>query len=268
MVPRRALKPGIFRTRARTSGLAEPLIDEWETNVHTNPLRLLERGTADAAAAPTTRDEAPRSRRAKFSDNESDLALLAKITHGDRDALREIYNVYYHPLRRFIDRITGQLDLAEEAINDVMLVVWSNASRFAQRSLVSTWIMGIAYRKTLKHLASRRRWTDRFAPIDFDAWMEHSGPAVEPSDQGDLRDLLDQGLKHLSPEQRAVLELTYFYGCSYEEIAVVAGCPVNTVKTRMFHARAKLRKILPQIGKDPKRAVAGVSVSGPAADIQ
>jgi RNA polymerase sigma-70 factor, ECF subfamily len=230
--------------------------------VNTDPLTLLERGTADAATAPATRDEAPgaqphpvgipqpRSGHARFSDNESDLALLAKISHGDRDALREMYNVYCHPLRRFIYRVTRQLDLAEEGINDVMLVVWSNASRFAHRSSVSTWIMGIAYRKALKLLARRRRWTDRFAPIDFDAWIEHSSPSVEPSEHGDLRDLLDQGLTRLSPEHRAVVELTYFYGCSYEEIAVIAGCPVNTVKTRMFHARAKLRKVLPQIGND------------------
>ena len=47
------------------------------------------------------------------------------------------------------------------------------------------------------------------------------------------------------------MELTYFYGCSYDEIALIAECPVNTVKTRMFHARAKLRKLLPALGKDP-----------------
>ena len=196
----------------------------------------------------------PRSGRARFSDNESDLALLAKISHGDRDALREMYNVYYHPLRRFIYRVTGQVDIADEGINDAMLVVWSNASRFEHRSSVSTWIMGIAYRKALKLLARKRRWTDRFAAIDFDAWIEHSSPAVEQSDHGDLRDLLDEGLKQLSPDHRAVVELTYFYGCSYEEIAVITGCPVNTVKTRMFYARAKLRKVLPQIGADSPSA--------------
>jgi RNA polymerase sigma-70 factor (ECF subfamily) len=54
----------------------------------------------------------------------------------------------------------------------------------------------------------------------------------------------------LSAEHRAVIELAYFYGCSYEEIAAIAACPVNTVKTRMFHARAKLKKLLPLLGKD------------------
>jgi RNA polymerase sigma-70 factor (ECF subfamily) len=197
-------------------------------------------------------DESLRTRpgRAKFSDDVSDLALIARITHGDRDALREIYTVYYHPLLRFIYRVTGQLELAQEGINDVMLVVWRNSDTFGHRSSVSTWIMGIAYRKALKLLERSRRWSDRFVTADFDEWIERSDAHAEPSDDGDLRDLLDHGLKHLSPEHRAVVELTYFYGCSYEEIAVIAGCPVNTVKTRMFHARAKLRKVLPVIGKD------------------
>ena len=62
--------------------------------------------------------------------------------------------------------------------------------------------------------------------------------------------LRPHALRHLSAEHRAVVELTYFYGCSYEEIAAIAACPVNTVKTRMFHARAKLKKLLPTLGKD------------------
>jgi RNA polymerase sigma factor (sigma-70 family) len=66
----------------------------------------------------------------------------------------------------------------------------------------------------------------------------------------EMQALLDEALRHLSAEHRAVVELTYFYGCSYEEIAAIAACPVNTVKTRMFHARAKLKKLLPALGKD------------------
>jgi RNA polymerase sigma-70 factor (ECF subfamily) len=81
-------------------------------------------------------------------------------------------------------------------------------------------------------------------------FIERSEVLAEQSDDGDLRDLLDEALRHLSAEHRAVVELTYFYGCSYEEIAAIAACPVNTVKTRMFHARAKLKKLLPLLGRD------------------
>lgn len=189
-------------------------------------------------------------RRARFSDDAADLALLERIAKGDRDALRELYGTYYHPLLRFIYRITGRLELAQEGVNDVMLVVWRNGRSFGGRSSVSTWIMGIAYRKALKLLAASRRWTDRIAGAPFEEVVERFDAPAEQSDDGDLRDLLDAALRHLSAEHRAVVELTYFYGCSYEEIAAIAACPVNTIKTRMFHARAKLKKLLPVLGKD------------------
>jgi RNA polymerase sigma-70 factor (ECF subfamily) len=196
--------------------------------------------------------ELKRPIRARFSDDSADLALLERVANGDREALRDLYGTYYHPLLRFIYRITGRLDLAQEGVNDVMLVVWRSGSSFGRRSTVSTWIMGIAYRKALKLLAASRRWTSRIASDSIEDLVERSPLGAEHSDDDDdLRDLLDEALRHLSAEHRAVVELTYFYGCSYEEIAVIAACPVNTVKTRMFHARAKLKTLLPALGKGP-----------------
>ena len=178
--------------------------------------------------------------RARIFDDSVDVALLARIAEGDRNALRQLYGTYYHPLLRFICRITGRLDLAQEGVNDVMLVVWRSARAFGGRSTVSTW----------KLLAASKRWTSRIAGVPFDELIERSDARAEPSEDGELRDLLDAALRHLSAEHRAVVELTYFYGCSYEEIAAIAACPVNTVKTRMFHARAKLKQLLPALGKD------------------
>jgi RNA polymerase sigma-70 factor (ECF subfamily) len=195
--------------------------------------------------------ELKRPTRARFSEDSADLVLLERVANGDREALRDLYGTYYHPLLRFIYRITGRLDLAQEGVNDVMLVVWRSSHSFGRRSTVSTWIMGIAYRKALKLLAASRRWTSRLASDAVEDLVERSPLGAEHSDDDDLRDLLDEALRHLSAEHRAVVELTYFYGCSYEEIAVIAACPVNTVKTRMFHARAKLKTLLPALGKGP-----------------
>jgi len=64
----------------------------------------------------------------------------------------------------------------------------------------------------------------------------------------ELAGVLGRALHELSPEQRAVVELTYFYGRSYQEISEIVGCPVNTVKTRMFHARRRLKELLPGLG--------------------
>ncbi len=195
-----------------------------------------------------------RPTRARFSDDASDVLLLKRIVHGDRDALRALYSTYYHPLLRFLYRMTGQLDLAREAINGVMQVVWTNAGSFGGRSSVATWVMGIAYRNGLKALDSSRPWTKRFASRDFDEPIEGGEITTGLASEVDLQDVLDRALTRLSPEHRAVVELSYFYGCSCDEIAVIAGCPVDTVKTRMFHARAQLGKLLPALGKDGQLA--------------
>lgn len=187
--------------------------------------------------------------RAPFADDGDDAALLTRIVAGDRDAFRDLYTLYYQPMLRFIYRLTGRLDLAQEGVNDVMLVVWRNGRAFGGKSKVATWIMGIAYHRALKLAERERRWWGRHSSVDFDDWIERLDGTEELTGQAELRNLIDQGLRRLSAEHRAVVELTYFHGCSYEEIAAIVNCPVNTVKTRMFHARARLKKLLPELGK-------------------
>lgn len=182
---------------------------------------------------------------ASRSSDDADRDLLARIAAGDREAFRRFYQKHYRALQRFIWRITGRVDSAQEAVNDVMLVVWQSSGTFAGRSKVSTWLMGIAYRKALRLVDARRRWTERFKSLDPTEWNELSAAAEEPTHSRDLEDWLEHGMRQLSAKQRAVVELTYFHGYSYEEIAAITQCPTNTVKTRMFHARAKLKRILP-----------------------
>jgi RNA polymerase sigma-70 factor (ECF subfamily) len=194
----------------------------------------------------------PALHRTGLADDARDRELLEAVRSGNRTAFQELYVKYYHLLLRFIYRITGQLEAAQEGVNDVMLVVWKSAASFEGKSRVSTWILGVAYRKALKLRQGARRWTDRFKAADVES-VELSVPASELTDRTelrDLRDLLDHGMRCLPAKQRAVVELTYFYGYSYEEIAAIVDCPVNTVKTRMFHARARLKNLLPTLGKD------------------
>ena len=183
------------------------------------------------------------------SRNEADLLLLERIGQGDRVALRELHDAYYYPVLRFMQRITRSLELAQEGVNDVMLTVWRNGTSFGRRSSVSTWIMGIAYHKALKALASRQRWSSRFG-FHIDDFEDRSEVVVDEDEQRDLRETLHKALEALSPAQRAVVELTYYGGYSYDEIAAIMECSVNTVKTRMFYARAKLRKALPALAND------------------
>ena len=130
----------------------------------------------------------------------------------------------------------------------MLFVVWKDAGRFAGRSKVSTWIFGIAYRKALKTIEKSRRNKEYQAglhqPLDDARQQSIDGLENDVVNAG----WVESGLAQLPAEQRLVMELTFFLGLSYPEIALIADCPVNTVKTRMFHARQKLRNILPRTG--------------------
>ncbi|MGE5337465.1 MAG: RNA polymerase sigma factor [Gemmatimonadota bacterium] len=164
--------------------------------------------------------------------------LLQRIAARDRGALEELYTQYHRRLARFLTRLTFRYELAEEIINDTLWIVWQQAGDFRGASRVSTWIMGIAYRRalaTLRHVSVRPGVSA----------VDEPEQAEDPATEIEQRDLLNRALATLPLEQRLVLELTYYLGHSCEEIAAMTECPVNTVKTRMFHARRKLRQLLP-----------------------
>jgi RNA polymerase sigma-70 factor (ECF subfamily) len=168
--------------------------------------------------------------------------LISRIAAGDRRALEELYSLYHRRMARFLVRLTHRYELAEEIINDTFWVVWTKARDFRGDSQPSTWIFGIAYRKARNAFRSAAR---QAAETSLEA---ASLPAVsEPFGTEELRDWLEQALAQLPPEQRLAVQLCYELGHSCEEIAAITGAPVNTVKTRLFHARGKLQKLLPRL---------------------
>jgi RNA polymerase sigma-70 factor (ECF subfamily) len=138
--------------------------------------------------------------------------------------------------------MTRRPGMVEELLNDTMMVVWRRADSFNGRCKVSTWVFAIAYRKALKAL---HQVDDA---VEEDERDERAAPAVDEPEQQigqrQLHDVLMRALQGLSAEHRAVVDLTYFHGMGYREIAEVVDCPVDTVKTRMFHARRRLRLLL------------------------
>lgn len=173
--------------------------------------------------------------------------LIERVARRDRRAFEELYNLYHRRLGRFLTRLTRRYDLAEEIINDTFWVVWQNARDFRGDSQPSTWILGIAYRKARNAFrsAARTRARQNLEPPSFPLTSE------EPARSEELRDWLGAALGELPVEQRLAVELCYELGHSCEEIAAIMKCPVNTVKTRLFHARAKLQRRLPELSGAP-----------------
>jgi RNA polymerase sigma-70 factor (ECF subfamily) len=161
---------------------------------------------------------------------------MSRVALGDVAAFDALFRRYAPRIVRFLGRTTRGAHLIDEIVNDTMFVVWRKARTFNRCSKVSTWILGIASRRRLKTI---ERVDDRTGAVDVD---ELAGPADwGPEGQfirQDLRRRLRDAIDALPAEQRRVVMLTYFDGRTYAEIAEIVGCPVNTVKTRMFRAPA------------------------------
>jgi RNA polymerase sigma-70 factor (ECF subfamily) len=178
-----------------------------------------------------------------------EVRLIGLIAKGDLQAFETLYRGYFPRLTRFLDRMTRSAHLIEEVVNDTMLVVWQKAQTFDHTSKVSTWVFAIAYRKALKAIGA---FDD---PVDADC-DDYTGQSENEPEQEfgrqQMQGLMMQALDALPAEQRHVVNLAYYHGMDYGEIAEIMECPVNTVKTRMFHARRRMKTILsPQLGERP-----------------
>ena len=189
--------------------------------------------------------------------DDDDLALLARVADGDRDAFEILYRRYHRRMLAYLLRVLGgRVEEAEEALDDTFYAAWRGARTFRGGSRVSSWLFGIAYRKGLKTLERHRR--RREVPAEEGA-AEPSAPDSPRRDleRQELARAVAAALAGLPREQRRVVELTYYRGLSYPEISELLGVPVGTVKTRMFHARRRLRALLPAAGWDAEVGGAG-----------
>lgn len=186
----------------------------------------------------------------KTARDVADVTLLGRIAAGDRLAFEELFHHYHQRLFGYLLKLTRRVEVVEEVLNDVLLTIWTDAGRFAGRSRPSTWIFGIAHHKALRALRPGPWVREGDAEsAEGRGEVDPADPPLERALHRELADELGRALSALSPDHRAVVELTYFEEFSYPEIAEILGCPVNTVKTRMFHARRRLREILHRSGR-------------------
>ena len=169
-----------------------------------------------------------------------DCALIGAIAAGDQAALEEIHSRYSRRIRTFALKLTRRRDLAEELACETLMAIWLSAARFRNASKVSTWIFGITHVLSMKALRKVR--TGVALPT-----VSRAEEFDDPWSSTEVREWLDAGLALLPEEQRTALELWYRSGHSCGQIADRLGCSINTVKTRMFHGRRKLRRLLPML---------------------
>lgn len=176
------------------------------------------------------------------TDEARDRGLLAAIAARDRDAFEAFYARHAADVFRFVRDLVRDEGIAEELTSDVMVQVWRSAATYGGRSRVRTWLFGVAHHKTIDALRRRRTATVTLDDV-LSAASAAEGPEALALRAADTR-RLEVALATLSPEHRAVLELTFIEGFSQKEIAEIVNAPVATVKTRTFYAKQRLRDAL------------------------
>jgi len=172
---------------------------------------------------------------------EEDERLIARIRHRDLHAFETLYRDYQPRLARFLANLVRRPQLIEEVLDDTLLVVWDRPDSFNGDSKLSTWIFAIAYRKAMKEL---RRQDEPIEDRDAKTRVSTSPGPDEEANRQWLKTALVEAIGQLSADHRAVVDLTYFHEIGYREIAEIMQCPVDTVKTRAFHARRNLKRAL------------------------
>lgn len=179
-------------------------------------------------------------------ENDEVLRLLGRIEQGDEAAFKLLYKAFSRQLYAYAWRQLGDAARAEEIVADTLYETWRAPTRFRGESRFSTWLIGIARYKVLM------AWRARKPDADYDDIDEladtlsgdDEDEAFERIAQGQRRDGVRRCMDRLSAEHRECIHLVFYESASVAEVAAVQGCPEGTVKTRLFHARAKLKNCL------------------------
>lgn len=169
--------------------------------------------------------------------------LLARVAKGEREALAEIYRRFQRPLFSYLFHLLGQKELAEDVLQEVVVIIWQKAHTFRSTSQCTYWIFGIAHNQAFKAL----RQHPRVALLELEAALDIPDEALNP--ETDLlrqvtQEEIARALACLTSEHREVLELAFFQDFSCKEIATIVGIPTGTVKSRLSYARRSLKAAL------------------------
>ncbi len=173
-----------------------------------------------------------------------DELLVIRCQLGERAAFSALYERWATPLARHLARVTGEGAAVDDLCQEVWLRVLGGLGRLREPARFRGWFFGIAHRVLMDRLRSRYA-----APVDValtDVELRESDD-VDASWQATRE--LESGLAALTPIERGVIDLFYLQELSLSEIAETLGIPLGSVKSRLFRARAQLRRVLQPSGE-------------------
>lgn len=187
-------------------------------------------------------------RKGESSTHPEESRWIARAREGDKEAYRKLVEHYQDRLFGLVFSMVRKRESAEDLTQEIFIKVYFALNRFEGESAFYTWLFRIASNHCLDFLRKRQpAQVSLDSPIDEDGDIDKlqtlEAPGTERPEAG-LEDQAEMGglLADLDPEHRAALNLREFQGYSYEEIAVIMKCGVNTVKSRINRAREAFKR--------------------------
>jgi len=176
----------------------------------------------------------------------SDEFIVSQVTSGQRDLFRLLVRRYGRPVYGMGMSFFRNAEDASDFAQEVFLKVYRSLPRFEERSRFSTWLYKIAYNTALNGVNRR---TDFCSLAEVDRMPQASelvdGDTPErQAIRNAAREAVLASLKELPERYRVCVDLSFFYDCSYREIEMITGFPVNTIKSHVFRAKKLLREKL------------------------
>lgn len=193
---------------------------------------------------------APSSSRSSLAVAED--ALVVRLRRGEAAALGDAYDAHHEAIRRYARQILGDDAAAEDAVHDVFVALPAAIRRFEGRSSLKTFLFSIttnvarhARRSTARRLGAYERLHEE--P------RAHGESLDEESERRALAAMMERMLAKLPIEQRMVVVLCVVEEHTSVEVAEIMGVPEGTVRTRLFHARKRMRELMGELAEEMSR---------------
>jgi RNA polymerase sigma-70 factor (ECF subfamily) len=165
--------------------------------------------------------------------------MMTAVRDGDLDKLGYLFEKYHKQLYNFFLRQVRDSQSCEDMVQEVFLKMLKYRHTYRGEGKFTTWMFSIAHNTMVdlfRKAKNRYEFTD-----EIDRVISSQLTPEELSERSSRYDFLYKALDRLSDEKREVLVLSRFHNLKYEEISEVLGCPVGTIKARVFHAMNDLR---------------------------
>jgi RNA polymerase sigma-70 factor, ECF subfamily len=172
----------------------------------------------------------------------SDEELLLRVARGDQAAFESLYDRFAGLVYGVVKRVVRDPSQSEEVAQEVLVEAWRIASRFdPERGTARTWLLTMAHRRAVDRVRSEQSSRDRTERIGT---RDHQQAFDQVAEEVELRlehRQVRESLSVLTDLQREAVELAYYGGYTYREVAELLGAPLGTIKTRMRDGLIRLR---------------------------